>query len=62
MINHLILRELRPKDRRHRAIIYLYYDYGYTQKEIGELMGISQQLVSRIKIKAINRMRKHILN
>ena len=57
MINHLILRELkRPKDRRHRAIIYLSFDYGYTQKEIGAMFGVHQSTVSRLRNKAIKGM------
>jgi len=57
MINRLILRELkRPKDRRHRAIIYLYYDYGYTQQEIGAMLGVHQSTISRLRNKAIKGM------
>lgn len=45
---------------REKEIIYLYYDYGYTEREIALIIGVSQQRVNAIKQKAISKMKECI--
>jgi len=61
MINKLLLFEMRQAIRgREKEIIYLYYDYGYTEREIALIIGVSQQRVNAIKQKAISKMKECI--
>ena len=43
-------------------IIRLYYFYGYLEREIGEMMGLHRRKVSRIKKKAILKLREIMQN
>jgi len=40
--------ETRYEDQRNRMILYCYIDLKYTQKRIGELIGLTQQQIARI--------------
>ena len=61
MNNKLLLFEMRQAIRgREKEIIYLYYDYGYTEREIALIIGVSQQRVNAIKQKAISKMKECI--
>jgi len=42
-----IARALQTLDERDRAVVKLYYLYGYTQEEIGEMMGVSKMAISK---------------
>ena len=44
-----------------RKILSFYYEKKYTQKEIAEILGISQQAVSETLKKAKEQLKKYIL-
>jgi RNA polymerase sigma-B factor len=50
-------RGLRALPRRERSILYLRFVEGLTQSEIGDRLGISQMHVSRLIVRAIQRVR-----
>ncbi|MEG2454191.1 MAG: sigma factor-like helix-turn-helix DNA-binding protein, partial [Clostridia bacterium] len=53
----------RLSDREKRIVEMRFGLYGHeekTQKEIAELMGISQSYISRLEKKIVNRMKKEI--
>ena len=43
---------------KQREVFRLYYEGGYRQREIAEMMNVAQQTVSRLLDKALNRIRK----
>lgn len=43
---------------RQKECFYLYYFRDKTEKDIGKILGISQQMVSYVKNKAIRKLRK----
>ena len=43
---------------KQREVFRLYYEEGYRQREIAEMMNVAQQTVSRLLDKALNRIRK----
>ena len=58
MIDKLILKELLLKlEKRERQIIILRYFKDKTQREIADLLGISQVQVSRVEKKVIEKMK-----
>ena len=46
--------------KREQKIIRLYFEYGYKEREIAQIINISQQLVSYLKNKAIKTMKEYI--
>lgn len=65
-INHIrdidiqeYINQLKEDDRK---IILLYYWWGYTDAETGEIMGLSQQVVNYRRKKAINIIKEKIVN
>ena len=57
MIYHEMRRAVRG---REKEIIILYYDYGYKEREIAKIIGVSRQRIGQIKKRAIERMRECI--
>jgi RNA polymerase sigma factor (sigma-70 family) len=45
-------------DSTQRNILNLYYNYGFTQKEIAESLGLSQQYVSKLYKKSLSVLNK----
>jgi RNA polymerase sigma factor (sigma-70 family) len=43
---------------RQKTILNLYYNYGFTQKEIAESLGLSQQYVSKLYKKSLSVLNK----
>ncbi len=59
MIELILIRELRRQlTGRDGLIIRLYFDYGYREREIGEMMKISQGRVNQIKRRALEKLRE----
>lgn len=50
-------QELENLNKRERLIIFLRYFKGKTQKEIGEVIGVSQVQVSRLERKILNKIK-----
>ena len=44
---------------RERKIISLYYLVGYTDEEISKFYGISRQIITRLRGKGINKLKKY---
>ena len=44
--------------KRERKIISLYYLAGYTDEEISKFYGISRQIITRLRGKGINKLKK----
>ena len=65
-IDHRLLREsLKVLGRRERAIVQLRFGLGCdgqekTQKEVADLMGISQSYISRLEKKIMKRLYKEM--
>lgn len=47
---------------REYEIIYLYYFYGYLEREIAEMLGIHRTTVNRIKQRALGKLREILQN
>ena len=45
--------------RREQKIISLYYLEGYKDGEIARLYGITQQVINRLRMKGINKLKKY---
>jgi len=52
-----LINQLKEEDRQ---IIILYYWWGYKDAEIGEILGLSQQVVNYRRKKAARIMKKEI--
>ena len=52
-----LINQLKKEDRQ---IIILYYWWGYKDAEIGEILGLSQQVVNYRRKKAARIMKKEI--
>ena len=60
-IQTIIINEMKNSIRpNEKKVISLYFDYGYIEREIAEMLSISQQRVSQIKGRALERMRKAV--
>jgi RNA polymerase sigma factor (sigma-70 family) len=46
-------------DERSLLVLQLRYEDGYTQQEIGKVIGVSRQMVCRIIANAMDRLRRH---
>ena len=53
------LKNLKP---RTQCILILYFEYGFTQREIGRRLGMSGQRVSMIMIRALDDLREGLKN
>jgi RNA polymerase sigma factor (sigma-70 family) len=59
IVNKVIYSEMRQSiEGRQKEVIYLYFDCGYTEKEIAKRIGFSQQHINRIKREALKTMKK----
>ena len=47
---------------REYEIIYLYYFYGYLEREIAVMLGIHRTTVNRIKKRALGKLREILQN
>lgn len=58
--SNISFEELLEKltDSTQRNILNLYYNYGFTQKEIAESLGLSQQYVSKLYKKSLSVLNK----
>lgn len=55
----LVLKEcLGELDEQEHQIILLYYWWGYRDKEIGKMVGESQQLINYRRKRALNKLKK----
>jgi RNA polymerase sigma factor (sigma-70 family) len=45
---------------REKTIICLYFNYGYTEREIAKIIKVDQSTINRIKKKGIEAMKKYI--
>ena len=45
---------------RERSIVNLYFYYGYKEREIAGMLGISRPRISQVKSRAIERMREYV--
>ena len=61
MIDIMIFQEMfDTATRREQVVIGLYFYHGYKQREISWLLGISQQRVSQLKRRAIEKYRSYV--
>ena len=61
-VNYAINR-LRPRERQSSILRYgLYGEEELTQKEVADMLGISQSYISRLEKKILDKMRKEIEN
>ena len=62
----IMLKEIGKLNERDKQIMVLRYGLNdtkeYTQKEVAELLGISQSYISRLEKKIINKMKKEIMS
>lgn len=60
----MLKKSILSLDERDRKILYLRYGFGnsdeYTQKEVADMLGISQSYISRIEKKIIRKLRSEI--
>ena len=47
---------------REYEIIYLYYFYGYVEREIAEMLNLHQSTINRIKRNALDKLREILKN
>ena len=61
-MDQLIMREyLDQLDKQDRQIIVLYYWWGYRDTEIGEISGLSQQVVHYRRKKSIKQIKGYMI-
>ena len=49
-------------NEREYEIIYLYYFYGYVEREIAEMLNLHQSTINRIKRNALDKLREILKN
>lgn len=61
---NLIIKTINALDERERTIMYMRFGIGdtkeYTQKEVADILGISQSYISRLEKRIIGRLKKVI--
>lgn len=60
----LILKTINALEERERTIMHMRFGIGggkeYTQKEVADILGISQSYISRLEKRIISRLKKTI--
>lgn len=60
-IDKIILWEyLNQLDKQDQQIILLYYWWGYRDTEIGEILGLSQQVINYRRNRALKQIKQYI--
>lgn len=61
---NLLIKTINSLDERERTIMYMRFGLGgekeYTQKEVADILGISQSYISRLEKRIIHRLKKTI--
>ena len=59
-IRAALVRALEKLDERELHVLAFYYQEGLTQREIGELLGVTESRVCQIHSQALNTLRAHL--